>query len=329
MPLNLESDNQVFSKQTSITIAKADFKDYNILLIDGKTNAKNPPHNGMYVQVHGDATAFGAEADTLGVLGYGFRKPSGSTDRGGTGVMGAGWVGVHGESLNAGVGTGVEGVGGTYGVHGSILPDAQGNESIIAAAVYGESKTGRAVLGSTDSGIAVEGAVTNIPAPANSFAGAFLGPVQVQGPFTVFGPFPKSAAVAHPDGSHRLLYCMESPDCWFEDIGESQLVDGKADVSLDPDFAAIVDTAGYHVFISPYGESKGLYVSHRTHKGFVVQEQHAGKSNIIFSYRVAARRRDIQPERFASIEPVKRVKQPETYPARVPDVEEIRRGIKK
>ena len=46
------------------------------------------------------------------------------------------------------------------------------------------------------------------------------------------------AAVSHPDGSHRLLYSLESPESWFEDFGEARLVDGKAEVRLDPDFAA-------------------------------------------------------------------------------------------
>jgi len=30
---------------------------------------------------------------------------------------------------------------------------------------------------------------------------------------------PKSAAVPHPDGTLRRLYCVESPESWFEDFG--------------------------------------------------------------------------------------------------------------
>ena len=62
---------------------------------------------------------------------------------------------------------------------------------------------------------AVVGATNGV---AGAYAGAFYGPVIIGGDFTVFGA--KSAAVPHPDGSHRLLYCVESPESWFEDFGK-------------------------------------------------------------------------------------------------------------
>ena len=58
----------------------------------------------------------------------------------------------------------------------------------------------------------------------------------------------KSAAVPHPDGTHRRLYCVESPESWFEDFGKGQLDCGEADVAIDPTFAAVVDLDDYHVF---------------------------------------------------------------------------------
>jgi hypothetical protein len=51
---------------------------------------------------------------------------------------------------------------------------------------------------------------------------------------------PKSAAVPHPDGTTRILYCLECPESWFEDFGKGQLARGKAQIAFDPDFAAIV-----------------------------------------------------------------------------------------
>ena len=56
---------------------------------------------------------------------------------------------------------------------------------------------------------------------AGSLAGLFVGPVQVAGSFTVFGP--KSAAVKVSAGSYRQLFCLEAPESWFEDFGEAQL----------------------------------------------------------------------------------------------------------
>jgi hypothetical protein len=32
------------------------------------------------------------------------------------------------------------------------------------------------------------------------------------------------------DGSHRRLYCLESPESWFEDLGKGQLQGGQANV---------------------------------------------------------------------------------------------------
>ena len=43
------------------------------------------------------------------------------------------------------------------------------------------------------------------------------------GPLTVFGQNAKSAAVPHPDGSHRRLYCLEAPESLFEDFGRAHL----------------------------------------------------------------------------------------------------------
>ena len=48
------------------------------------------------------------------------------------------------------------------------------------------------------------------PAPSG-FAARFDGPVLVNGNFTAIGGS-KSAAVPHPDGTHRRLYCVESPE---------------------------------------------------------------------------------------------------------------------
>ena len=100
---------------------------------------------------------------------------------------------------------------------------------------------------------------------AGAYAGVFYGPVVVGGDFTVFGA--KSAAVPHPDGSHRRLYCMESPESWFEDFGKGTLECGQADVTIDPDFAAVVDMDDYHVFLTQYGGHDDLSVTAQTPLG--------------------------------------------------------------
>ena len=103
-----------------------------------------------------------------------------------------------------------------------------------------------------------------------------------------------------PDGSLRRLYAIESPENWFEDFGETRLTKGKATVKIDAGFAAVV-RGGYHVFVSPYGDSNGLYVTQRSRRGFVVREQNGGKSSIAFSYRVVAKRKDIAGPRLPKV----------------------------
>lgn len=74
-----------------------------------------------------------------------------------------------------------------------------------------------------------------------------------------------------------------------EGTGTAQLVDGEALVRLDPVFAASMESrAPYRVFITPDGDSNGLYVPEKTAAGFVVRESKGGRSTISFDYRVVA-----------------------------------------
>jgi hypothetical protein len=170
----------------------------------------------------------------------------------------------------------------TYGVWGFIDPT---NPSDDANAVFGTA----ALTINPDGSISYIG-----------HAGNFVGPVAIEGDLTVFGA--KSAAVRHHDGSHRKLYSVESPESWFEDFGEATLVDGKARVDLDPDFAALVDSARYHVFLTPYEDCNGLYASARSASGFDVAEMRSGGHNVRFSYRIVAKRKDIVGERLARVD---------------------------
>jgi hypothetical protein len=42
----------------------------------------------------------------------------------------------------------------------------------------------------------------------------------------------KSAALAHPDGTHGLIYCVDAPESRLEDMGIGALVGGTAEVEL-------------------------------------------------------------------------------------------------
>jgi hypothetical protein len=109
-------------------------------------------------------------------------------------------------------------------------------------------------------------------------------------------------AVVPVDGGQRkvALSAIESPKNWFEDAGSTQLVDGFATVSLDSVYRQTVNTeAEYQVFLTPYGDCKGLYVSNRTANSFEVHELEGGRSTLSFGYRIMALRRNYENVRFA------------------------------
>ena len=191
-----------------------------------------------------------------GVVGLGAdptrrRRPGEGTDA--VGVFGqADNAGVVGRSRTTGVigdGTagqiGVEGFGTMYGVYGHV-DFASPNRAASAC-------SGAAAM---DLGV---------PDSYTGRAGVFVGPGRGDGRPHVHRQLGRVGHQvrrgAPQDGTHRLLYSIESPESQFEDFGEARLVKGRARVAIDRDFAAVADTRQYHVFLTPYGDSHGLYVS--------------------------------------------------------------------
>jgi hypothetical protein len=263
----------------------------------------NPPNPRF--PFFGFAGVIGESRNEPGTVGASFNNIGvyGQTEEGGralgliAGVYGTGNTrpGVIGWSNQS---IGVEGVSGTQGPAVPNLP---------AAGVLGSSANNPGVIGTSNTGAGVHAFSSNNvgifgqTANDTSFAGAFLGNVLVTRNLTVNGT--KSAAVPFPDGTQRALYCMESPELWFEDFGAAKLKGGRAVVKLDTDFAKVVTLNEYHVFVTPEGDCHGVFVSNKTAAGFEVRELQGGTSNVAFSYRIVARRNDIKaPQRFAKID---------------------------
>jgi hypothetical protein len=166
---------------------------------------------------------------------------------------------------------------------------------VTIGGVWGTSDTVHGVIGSTNSGVGVYGYSTNgvsvagITTNPAATAGYFQGHTVVAG---TFDATVKNAVVPFPDGSRRLLHCMESPEHWFEDFGSAKLARGRAVVKLDANFAKIIKSGDYRVFVTPEGDCRGLYVRRRSTNRFEVRELAGGKSSIAFSYRIVGRRKD-------------------------------------
>ena len=258
--------------------------------VHGKSEANNATNAGVRGESTRSNGVRGTSRDRIGVRGDSVKS---------TGVHGQGATGVFGTSTASG--TGVHGTG-FWGVFGE-----------GALGVFGTSseKSGTGVLG-VGPAIGVWGGSTQIgvygsTGSKSGLAGRFDGDVFIAGDLTKTGAL--SAAVPFPDGSLRRLYAIESPESWFEDFGETRLTNGRATVKIDAGFAAVV-RGGYHVFVPPYGDSNGLYVTQRSRRGFVVREQNGGKSSIAFSYRVVAKRKDIAGPRLPKVTRPPKVERP-------------------
>ena len=276
----------------SIISASSSFTSPNGILI---ADAHLAPSTGAQAAVHGAANAFAAPPEICGV--YGQATPF-------TGVLGQSDTGFGVKGLSRS-GSGLRGEIPASSAANAIAIYGLNNSSYAGAGpgaggfgVYGLCAKGHGLVGATAAvgGAAVVGATNGV---VGAYAGAFYGPVIVGGAFTVVGG-PKSAAVPHPDGSHRRLYCMESPESWFEDFGDGHLAEGRADVTIDPDFAAIAETSKYHVFLTAYNNDNVLYVTERTASGFSVRSRESDACGP-FSWRIVAKRKDIAGVRLEQV----------------------------
>lgn len=111
----------------------------------------------------------------------------------------------------------------------------------------------------------------------------------------------KSAVVPVNSGQKMVaLYAVEAPQNWFEDFGSGQLASGAATVQLGPTYAQTVNTTmEYHVFLTPKGDCRGLYVTNETPTSFEVRELQGGHSSIAFDYRIVAKRKGYEQIRLA------------------------------
>ncbi len=228
---------------------------------------------------------------------------------------------------------------------------------IAVAGVMGTSSGNPGVYGISGTSIGVAGQSQNIGvlggliagAGPSALAGLFLGNVQIQGSLTVTGSYPKSAAVPHPDGTHRRMYCVEAPEPYFEDFGEGRVENGRTSVTLDPDFLALVQGDRYHVFVTPHDDAH-LHVRNRGARGFEVHlttgagggpppgaERVAApeRTGVPFSWRVVAKRKDLAGPRLERVDvraaPIPR---PQGVPAPhppgpMPDTPDLDRGGRK
>jgi hypothetical protein len=254
----------------------------------------------------------GATASTY--VGIGTMAPQAALDvqnSNGNGINGEGAIGVQG------FGTGG---GGNYGVYG-VSYGQSGIENTADTGVWGDTNAtnGIAVLGTAQDAIAgsfvnynsdsnpaliavneygSSNSVYSLIASSGSGDGCLIA---TNGNLYCSGS--KSAVVPVDSGARKVaLYAVEAPENWFEDFGSGQLSHGSARIDLEPTFTQTVNTdLDYHVFLTPNGDCKGLYLSQKSPTSFEVHELGGGTSSVAFDYRIVAKRKNYENVRLADL----------------------------
>jgi hypothetical protein len=113
-----------------------------------------------------------------------------------------------------------------------------------------------------------------------------------------------TATTSTSRGTQVQTYTAQQSTKTLEDFGEAQLVNGEGYVRLDPTFASTISrTQPYLVFITPEGDSHGLYVTAKSLSGFSVRESTSGRSTLAFQYRILAHPYGDTGVRMAAIAP--------------------------
>jgi hypothetical protein len=133
----------------------------------------------------------------------------------------------------------------------------------------------------------------------------------------------KPAVVQTKNHGYRRLYCMESPELWFEDFGTGQLEDGRTIVTIDPLFAETINLdLDYHVYLTPMGDHAVLlFVTAKNKTGFEVQgvTLDGSPSNASFDYRIVAKRLGFEDRRLDAWDPSSEPGA-STRPTEIPDL---------
>jgi hypothetical protein len=215
-------------------------------------------------------------------------------------IMAIGGSLVPGQSLNVngsllqskgiesgGTTTGVEGnTGATSGTGG--FAGIEGTNNTASTAVYANGFGGPLFKGNNSAG-------TDVIIMDNSGNLAIAGILTTGGSCSI-----GCARTPGGPGARVATYAPRESEPTMEDVGEAQLVSGQTYVRLDPAFANVIDQrASYLVFITPEGDSRGLFVTQKTISGFSVHENQGGHSTLAFSYRIVAKPYGITAPRLA------------------------------
>jgi hypothetical protein len=197
-----------------------------------------------------------------------------------------------------------------YGVDGipiglyAVAKKTNGNAYGQSAAIISESDTFPAVFFNTattgDAYILSQDYLMEAADTGGSFEINNDGNMTLSGELTTShgGPYLKTTGAS---GTTVTAYSDHMTSPQMEDVGEAQLVNGRAFVKIDAALADVIDVrSGYHVFVTPEGDCKGIYIT-KGPDGFVVRELQGGRSTLAFEYRIVAKPREENGARLARV----------------------------
>ncbi|MBV8599939.1 MAG: hypothetical protein JO359_00090, partial [Candidatus Eremiobacteraeota bacterium] len=102
-------------------------------------------------------------------------------------------------------------------------------------------------------------------------------------------------------GGSVAAYAARSTTDTIEDVGEARLAEGEARVALDSAFRSTISSRPYLAFVTPEGDSRGLFVAERDANGFTVRENGGGRDTLAFEYRIVAHPLDASAARLPDL----------------------------
>jgi hypothetical protein len=248
--------------------------------VAGISSGTSGSGNGVYGKSSNGEGVYGTSTTASGVYG--------TTSA--TGTPKSPLAGVYGNSSKS------------YGVYGSGALGVVGTSSTAGGAGVGGISTGDDASGVSAFGnsnnlsaLVAETASDASPAPS-----IFIGIDGQNGDSCVIDPDANLTCSGKISGGgemltrHRsqagrrvLTYAAQAATPTIEDLGAAQMHDGTANVEIPADFASVIDRSNpYYVFLTPMGDTRGLYVSMENAAGFQVRENMHGRSNVKFQYRI-------------------------------------------
>ena len=269
---------------------------------------------GVYGGSSNAPGVFGTSSNTYGVEGD-------STKAAGVYGTASSGYGVEGTSASSSGLYGITSSATAGGVYGTVSKGGYGvvgvdtNDGLVSeAGVYGiDVSSGTGVWGQSPAGIAIAANVSSSAGElfyGQGVSGASClmdGLANLTCTGTIMGGTSLETRHRTGTGRHVLAFASESTSATIEDFGTARMIRGIANVPIESTFASTIDPSGsYYVFLTPLGDTRGLYVSMKTPTEFKVRETEGGHSSLAFDYRIVAHPADASNGRLPDAPAVKR-----------------------